>query len=430
MPCLPALFRRLIGPLNLSTSSAVTATPPPSQPSVDFVGLEPLEPRVLLSATVPDGYELIDTISVGTGSDTPTDSVELDAGKQYYAVASGTFNVGTNSAHRADAEYHFHPRDQQWFDLTTLSGENTDMGLRDSSGHLSHWGAHQSDGEYGQSFTAGADAPLELYYQDVPGTNSQGNTYYSDNSGSLTVKLYQQITLDSLTASSEDGSVTTTGGTAGDVLDVVLDDDGLVRLDLTAVVEPAVSEAYAEVNWVVTDGTGSTILSDGAFTGQLESISFDPGLASSYIVKAGVDLNGNDQLDIGEEGHQIPVQMILNMGGEVRNNSNVDIWVSETNLGWVRLPTATWSGQVGVADADAIALPAAVAPDTNNNGVLDVFKISQGIVAFVDPTFQIDWFTNINLFPVEDAVAAAIQVATGGWKDVTVFGHAIVPPGY
>ncbi len=94
------------------------------------MGLEPLESRMLLTASIPSGYTLVDTYTIGTTSAVPVMSAPLTPGVDYYAVASGKVKVGGSSKHVADAEYHQHPS-KGWQDLTTLTGHSTDMGLGD-----------------------------------------------------------------------------------------------------------------------------------------------------------------------------------------------------------------------------------------------------------------------------------------------------------
>ncbi len=136
----------------------------------------------------------VGSYQVDTSSDAQVVTAPLTPGANYYAEASGTFKVGYSKKHIADAEYHRKPGETQWRDLTTLP-MGTDMGLDDASGRLGHWGDHTADSVYGQSFTPTTHDPLQLFYQDVEGEgpNGPGSTWYYDNAGSLTVKLYQEV---------------------------------------------------------------------------------------------------------------------------------------------------------------------------------------------------------------------------------------------
>ena len=171
----------------------------PAAPAV-WRGLEPLEPRVLLSATVPDGYVLVDTLSASaTATAATTSAAVMVDGADYFVRASGTVLIHDNpddSKDRAgDAEWFqdTQKNDYQWIDarnnpvgtggLYVGQGSPVDMTWSadgDTSGTISL----QSDHTYGYAFTATGTEPLEFRYQD-------STNWGHDNAGALSVEVYQ-----------------------------------------------------------------------------------------------------------------------------------------------------------------------------------------------------------------------------------------------
>ncbi len=127
-------------------------------------------------------YVLVDTLTVpGTGGSV-TSSVTLGAGKDYMFEALGTFSAGASIT--ADAEYSSGPTSYVWQDLVegyASYGEGL-LELR-VNGSSVEWGPYNVSHTYTLAQTgAGSTVSFDIY-----------DIYYPNNSGSLTVNIYEVV---------------------------------------------------------------------------------------------------------------------------------------------------------------------------------------------------------------------------------------------
>ncbi len=297
-----------------------------------FHGLEQLEPRMLLSATVPAGFVEVGQYTINTSSATPVVTAALTPGADYFAVASGTFKVGGSASHIADAEYHKHPT-KGWKDLTTLLPRTDDMGLDDASGRLGHWDGDLStpsiheratDAVYGQAFTADSAAPLELFYNDVAGEgpNGPGSTWYDDNVGSLMVKLYQEVVLDKLIVSEPRGEetevVTASTTSTTPTLELEWNDTGTFEVTLDRAVTPDTANGVSKARYHLETSSGLYI-DDGSLATPALSLVFNDQGEREFRLYAGVDANANNFLEPSERTRTVELVHTGGTGGGYSN---------------------------------------------------------------------------------------------------------------
>jgi hypothetical protein len=150
-----------------------------------FALLIVLAPRGAIAETIPiPGYTLVETIIVPSDCVTSVVSVTtLADGVTYKLKASGTVVIGGPSPETADAEYlTFGPSDFCIFG----GAEACDYGIAINDSVVGgekfpFWGIFNPDHEYTIDFV-GLDAPISLNFHD---------DFCSDNSGSLTVEIFQ-----------------------------------------------------------------------------------------------------------------------------------------------------------------------------------------------------------------------------------------------
>ena len=148
--------------------------------------VEALEPRQLLSGA-PDGFSLVDTLSVPADGSSVASTVALDSDRVYLIRASGTVDLNVNSASdgRADAEYaRFGGVDR---DRATGGGVNYGLAIAgvdlydlepDTNGHK---GPLQNSATYDRKVVGNGQAASFSYVDNQ----------YADNAGSLTVELFE-----------------------------------------------------------------------------------------------------------------------------------------------------------------------------------------------------------------------------------------------
>lgn len=248
--------------------------------------VEMLEGRQLLTASVPADYVFVGSVNVTALSSAGANTPSLQAGRNYYFVADGQHQLAKNPIRKADAAgYESSPGN--WVAGTHLHVANVTWGS-----------AHAADGEYGAAYTATADGPVHAFVSD---------SNYADNAGSLTLSVYEQVTLDSLTVTSQQWSdeTATAADNSTQVVGVSMKDDpggsssaGLVQtLSITGVVTPDSSEAFSHVLYTVTaDATGNQV-AGGSLT--QAGVTFDMNEVANgydYTIRAGVDRNGDGLL--------------------------------------------------------------------------------------------------------------------------------------
>ncbi|WP_439626420.1 putative Ig domain-containing protein [Gemmata sp.] len=163
------------------------------------LGVTPLEDRTVPAAiplTGPNGgaWVKVDTLTVATRTNQNvaagvTSNVVLDAGVNYLAVASGTARIATDSTGFADAEYIRYNKSTGPQDGSSPGYAWNNHGVRiagvdggDTTGNF--WGEYQTDHQYVRD-VVGQGTQVTGWYSDIPG-------YYGDNSGTLTVDLYEE----------------------------------------------------------------------------------------------------------------------------------------------------------------------------------------------------------------------------------------------
>ncbi len=162
------------------------------------------------------------------------------------------------------------------------------------------------------------------------------DTQYSDNGGSLAVKLYQHVALNSLTVKDPaNASNSVTAYTASSEIPdlyVEADDNGKATVALSAAYTPAGSAVGAKVLWQI-EGNGNGIVAapnHGSFatTQPTTQLALDgPGPAR---IQAGVDTNGNNQLDPDEVDAQADVHLVKFNDLTVRDLDHTENSVTDT----------------------------------------------------------------------------------------------------
>lgn len=140
-------------------------------------------------------------MSVAVDGSTAMSSITLNAGEDYYIVASGVASLA-HDGRQMDAEYAGSPTASKW-STSSSSGFDWNLGLG-SAGSVSRvsWGAYDSTHVYGVHFTGTGNALAAKYFDDN----------YSDNSGNLVLSIYE---VTKTTLSINPGSVTVTQAATG-----------------------------------------------------------------------------------------------------------------------------------------------------------------------------------------------------------------------
>ena len=163
--------------------------------------MESLEPRQLLSATIPADYVAIGSKTVNLSNNgVTTTSINLQADSQYILKATGTGYIANGRL--ADADFMQGTTTQvNWQDNANVV-PSADVGLgmglggsaakvvwtRDVSNtsSIQEHAFNSADHTYEFRFTAASNGNLALKFFDLPGT-------YRDNSGSLSVTVYKEV---------------------------------------------------------------------------------------------------------------------------------------------------------------------------------------------------------------------------------------------
>ena len=183
-------------------------------PVASFQGLEQLEPRIMLSGTVPADVALVGSVDLDSRyDDVHTLVASPIAGQNYYAVAR---QHDTNHNGQADDVFihyrgpgHSENRlgDAEW--IQKKKNERTGDAnaphnwFKGSDGYPVHvtgvddWGPYQSDHVYGQSFTSDG-SPITAHYAEP---------YLDDNRGTMIVDLYEQLLVDLDVDSDNSGTI-------------------------------------------------------------------------------------------------------------------------------------------------------------------------------------------------------------------------------
>jgi len=154
------------------------------------------------------GYELIETLSVSATNPNPVSmSTPLQTGSEYRVEASGTYNYSSGS-NQADAAY---ATNDGWSSLRTDIGIHPTTAeptvgipspgvtslLVDFGGgmRIADWGAYRADHVYTYEFTASSGSlgfVISDWWENWYGSPWDYQKGMSDNSGSLTVRIYRK----------------------------------------------------------------------------------------------------------------------------------------------------------------------------------------------------------------------------------------------
>ena len=298
--------------------------------------LEQLEPRMLLSAVVPSGFEIFRSGVEVTSANAPAAILvaagDVGQGDEFYIKTNedaskyggrpvGTFQLGKSGGVRyADAEYYQERSGEddvsKWL-VGNLGKPLQVTGIDPATG----WGPVQSDHVYGQTITSTAGTAITAKIIDPN---------YSDNAGSLYLDVYKKVVVESLTASDENSSSGNTAVAGGTSLPIIANSSGNFNIAFNTIVDPATFNGYAATMWEVRDVTGDVVIS-GDFSydsanptaGGSATATFSAGLGTTFVLVAGVD-DGSGSIAAGTSV-QIPLQAAqLNLG-------LVDVAVFQTN---------------------------------------------------------------------------------------------------
>jgi hypothetical protein len=239
-----------------------------------------------MSVTVPAGYVEIASLTLDATT-LAAQTVDVDAGRDYFFKATGTHVLAQNPTRLADAAG-YEPTAGTW-------STGTHLHVRLDGVDVVDWGAHASENEYGNSYTPTADATLSAVISD---------SNPSDNSGSLSLTVYERVLLASFTATEQGGSAAsaTDAGGAADVLYVTaLDITNSAIVDLSAGVSVDSDAALGQAVWAFYDSQ-DVLLGEDSFDEGNDVISCTfAGPSDFYTIRAGVDTNGNGYLDAESE---------------------------------------------------------------------------------------------------------------------------------
>jgi hypothetical protein len=266
-------------------SSGSRRSPRSRRSTVAAAAIEALDPRRLMSVSVPAGYVQVASLTLDAVS-LAAQSIDVTAGHDYFFKATGKHVLAQGPNRYADAAS-YEPTANSWSDGTHLH-------VRLGGVDVASWGAHASDNEYGASYTPAADASLSAVITD-------GNP--SDNGGSLNLTVYERVDLVSLTVTSVGGGVasaTDYDGTA-DTLSVAVYGANQATVDVSAAVTPDSDSPRGMAVWAAYDAEGG-LLGGDTFDAGDDSITFTfASSTDTFTIRAGIDLNGNGVLDAGSE---------------------------------------------------------------------------------------------------------------------------------
>lgn len=141
---------------------------------------------------VLDGKYLVDTITVNSNSTTGANSAVLPAGVNFTFEVSGTWQ---NSLNVADAEYAsvdgwVTPMDGYGISPWFLGAGEFDLQV---DNNFVDWGAYSASHNYTRNFVGTGTAVNFRIFDGDSNTDTIVPSWYGDNSGSLTVKIYAQL---------------------------------------------------------------------------------------------------------------------------------------------------------------------------------------------------------------------------------------------
>lgn len=259
--------------------------------------VETLEARRLLAADIPAGYvKLNNSAPIEVDATTrnpapPSTPITLENGANYYFVAWGTHRLATSPDREADAQSY-----QRASDLAWIKGSKPHLRVPG----VSSWGPPSADHIYGAA-AVGNGAELRPWVND---------SYYGDNAGVLWLDVYRQVELNQLTvrdAANPDNAVTADGDPSQAVIYIRETHDHKATIDISGLVTPDTPEAKAMTLWRIDQPNASQAEGDFGSTNNIELTAVD---GNKWTVQAGVDENGNGDLDPGEVDHSVDIYLV------------------------------------------------------------------------------------------------------------------------
>ncbi|MCC6934368.1 MAG: hypothetical protein IT406_01580 [Candidatus Yanofskybacteria bacterium] len=140
-----------------------------------------------------NAYEYVETLSVDAAAMGGVDSSALPAG-DYLAVATGTWENRRSPLNLVDTEYSTEDTWASHMDGFTGYGDGIlELQIAQQFGD---WGPYNSDHAYARMFTASGTSVNFRVFDGDASTNTPNVSWYGDNVGSLTVKIYRHIGTD------------------------------------------------------------------------------------------------------------------------------------------------------------------------------------------------------------------------------------------
>lgn len=125
----------------------------------------------------------IDTVEVPATSAAGVDTSNLVGGTSYVAIAAGTWDNNRGPLNIVDAEYSTENNWVDWIDgFASYPADILELFINDTSDPDSDWGEYNSAHRYAQSFVPSSDGPANFSVND---------TNFGDNTGSLSVDVYE-----------------------------------------------------------------------------------------------------------------------------------------------------------------------------------------------------------------------------------------------
>ena len=296
--------------------SPARASHTPDQPA----RLEQLEPRMLLSASIPAGFgELRQRMTIDLANPSPTTSAEaglarLEDGASYFLAASGVGRFGSAKNSKVDADWiHFIDGKGREQIRGGVGGIELGLDVGNGSPRPTSWGGYDPSRRYVIPWT-GAGEPLAAVFNDRP-------TSYGDNSGSYGLSIWEQIQLQGLRVSDSRADIREVALTRGDdpgaTLTVPQDRDGTFSLSIDGTFnDPAgggsryrSGTAFSQIRYELK--RGAEVVDSGSLSDDDSTISeVTHDTAASYTLTAWYDGDSSGALDGKEEAIEVEIEAI------------------------------------------------------------------------------------------------------------------------
>jgi hypothetical protein len=305
--------------------------------------VEALEQRQLLSFSIPADFELVESKSITAMSATAT-TFSVVEGWDYAVVVSGTARIGrrsdTGGPRLTDVTKCDAGNETGVFSITLSQPRVQLSGVADADGGGLGWGAYQSDHVYGQRVTA-TGGTIGASFVDYP---------YTDNSGALSVALYRpKVRLESLKVASGDNATNAVENSG--TLYVLQDSNDQGKINVSGVVTPDSAVYKAATLWRIDELHAFS--SQGNFAASSNNVTLTVvDNNRTWHVKAGVDFNGNGNLDAGEITKTVEVIVVKVDFGD----DTVTTFLNTKNAFGITVEPSSAAGQVRLEIEDASKL--------------------------------------------------------------------------